>query len=186
MQLNNFIANLYSNKGNYGKVVSVTSYYDNKIVVNEDNEYFIDGVKVEQSFKNLEEAKQYIDMQEEAANIKISLYEKSFNINIAALIKKHYEDIKITNQLIETYIQTASSRCFTIDPIILEMRQQNNLDSEIDGKIVFVLNDGKQIAISEETIEKITNILNNSDLRDKTIDYMRESRENFLSVMRLL
>lgn len=185
MQLSKFINGLYSSKGNYGKVVGVTSYYDKEIIINDREEYFVDGVKLEQKFESLEEVKSYLDVQEEASNTKITIYENISDTKVASIIKK-YLDIKVTNQLVEQYIKTASSKCFTIDPIILEMRQNNKLDSEINGKMIFKLNDGKQIAISEETLEKITDLLNNSDIKEKTIDYMRESRENFLSVMRLL
>lgn len=185
MQLSNFLSKIYTNKGNFGKVVSVSSYYDKEIIINDQEEYFVDGVKLEQRFGSLEEVKSYIDTQEEAFKTKVELYENISDIKVASIIRKH-TDIKITNQLVEHYIHTASSKCFTIDPIILEMRNLNNLDSEIDGKIVFKLNDGKQIAISEETLEKVADLLNKSDLKEKTIDYMRESRENFLSVIRLI
>jgi hypothetical protein len=185
MQLSNFLSKIYTDKGNYGNVVSVASYYDKEIIVNEEQEYFVDGIKLEQKFENLEEVKAYIDIQEEAFKTKVELYENISDTKVASIIRK-YTDTKITNQLVEHYIQTASSKCFTIDPIILEMRQSNKLDSEIDGKIVFRLNDGKQIALSEQTLEKIANLLNNLELKDQTIGYMRESRDNFLSVMRLL
>lgn len=185
MQLSKFINELYTNKGNYGKVVSVVTYYNKEIVLNEDNDYFVDGEKLNYKFSSLEEVKSYIDVQEEAFKSRIEIYENVSNIKIASIIKK-YTDVKITNQLIENYIQTASSKHFTIDPIILEMRSTNKLDSEIDGKIVFKLNDGKQVALSSQTIEKLSELLNISDKKEKTIDYMKESRENFLSVMRLL
>ena len=185
MQLNNFLSKLYTDKGTYGKVVSVTSYYDKEIIVNEQQDCFVDGIKLDQKFDSLEEVKNYIDIQEEAFNTKVELYENISDTKIASIIRK-YTDSKITNQLVEHYIQAASSKCFTIDPIILEMRHTNKLDSEIDGKTVFRLNDSKQIAISEETLEKIANLLNNLDEKEKTIDYMRHTRENFLSVIRLL
>jgi hypothetical protein len=185
MQLNNFLSKLYTDKGTYGKVVSVTSYYDKEIIVNEQQDCFVDGIKLDQKFDSLEEVKNYIDIQEEAFNTKVELYENISDTKIASIIRKHTE-IKITNQLIEHYIHTASSKCFTVDPIILEMRITNKLDSEINGKIVFRLDDGKQVALSEQTLEKIANLLNNMEIKDQTIDFMRKSQENFLSVIRIV
>lgn len=185
MHLNEFITKLYSTTGNYGNVTGVTTYYDKEIIVNEDNEYFVDGVKLDQTFSSLEEAKQYIDIQEDASNVKIDLYETVSNTKVASIIRK-YTDEKITNQLIESYIQDASSKRFTIDPIVVEMRSQNTLDCEINGKITFKLNDGKTIAISEQTIETLASTLNKSELKEQTIEFMQESAENFLSVVRLL
>jgi hypothetical protein len=66
------------------------------------------------------------------------------------------------------------------------MRMTNKLDSEISGKIVFRLDDGKQVALSEQTLEKIANLLNNMEIKDQTIDFMRKSQENFLSVIRIV
>ena len=185
MQLANFLSKIHTVKGNYGKVVSVASYYDKEIIINEKEEYFVDGIKLEQKFENLEEVKSYIDIQEEAFKTRVELYENISDTKVASIIRKHTE-IKITNQLIEHYIHTASSKCFTVDPIILEMRMTNKLDSEINGKIVFRLDDGKQVALSEQTLEKIANLLNNMEIKDQTIDFMRKSQENFLSVIKIV
>jgi len=48
----------------------------------------------------------------------------------------------------------------------------------------FILNDGKTVAISEETVEKIANLLNNSKHKEEILNYMRESVDNFLHVVR--
>jgi len=155
MQLANFLSKIHTVKGNYGKVVSVASYYDKEIIINDKEEYFVDGIKLEQKFENLEEVKSYIDIQEEAFKTKVELYENISDTKVASIIRK-------------------------------EMRMTNKLDSEISGKIVFRLDDGKQVALSEQTLEKIANLLNNMEIKDQTIDFMRKSQENFLSVIRIV
>jgi len=57
------------------------------------------------------------------------------------------------------------------------------LDNIIEGKLDFILGDGSIIAIDESTFNKINNILcNHSDI----IDYMRESKQNFIYVIEQL
>jgi hypothetical protein len=187
MQLNEFISKIYNAKGNYGNVVSVTSYYDKEIILNESGEFFVDGVALEQTFECLDDVKEYIDIQEEAFKNKLETIYEDISVNkVASTIKKYDYTAKITNHLIESYIGAASSKRFTIDPIILEMRMDNRLDSEIDGKIIFKLDDSKSVALSYETVERIANMLNNSEDKEQILEHMRQNRDNFLSILKLL
>jgi len=96
-----------------------TMFYDSVITQTVDNYIFINGALTE--FGCLEEAKQYIKQQiiQEDIHKKIQqdLYEEMSHNKIATIIKEHYGDIKVTNNLIESYLELASSKFFTTDPI---------------------------------------------------------------------
>jgi hypothetical protein len=186
MKLNEFVSKLYSSQGNYGNVVSVASHYNHKIVENDKGEYFVDGIQLEVRLESLEEVRDYIDLQETASKTKIRLYEDISETKIASIIKKYNEDTKITTKLIENYMTLASSKVFTIDPVLLEMRNSYKTANIFDTKLDFKLNDGKQVAIGEQTMQKISELLNNCNDKQEIIDYMTESRDNFVSVVRQL
>jgi hypothetical protein len=60
------------------------------------------------------------------------------------------------------------------------LRKYNKLDRLIEGKLNYTLNDGSIIAINEATQEYLNKLLTN---QTEIIEYMRESKENFLSVL---
>lgn len=184
MTLNDFVKNIYSNKGNYGNVVSITSFYDKEIIINDKEEYFVDGVKLEVEYESLDEVKRHIELEEAINEAKTSLYEDISDIKIANIIKKHNENTKITTTLIESYTELASSKTFDIDPVLIELRTSYRACNLLENKIDFRLKDGKQIAIDDETVKKIANLLNNSIDREEILDYMRESVDNFLYVVK--
>lgn len=186
MHYGDFVKNLYSKKGNYGDVVAVTSHYGHQIIENNKGVYFVDGLKVDSSLKSLEEVKEYIEIQEIANKTKIKLYEDISDIKIASIIKKYNEEVKVTTKLVETYMGLASSKTFTLDPVLLEMRKTYKNANVFESKIDFKLDDGKQVAISEDTLKKIENLLNNTTDKEEIIGYMRENTQNFLNVVRQL
>ena len=108
------------------------------------------------------------------------IYEEIPNNKIAEIIKEHH-DVKVTDTLIETYIELASSNIFSVDPVICELRKINKLDTLVEGKLNYTLDDGSVIAINETTQEYLNKLLQN---QNEIIDYMRESKENFLSVLK--
>ena len=108
------------------------------------------------------------------------IYEEIPNNKIAEIIKEHH-DVKVTDTLIETYIELASSNIFSVDPVICELRKINKLDTLVEGKLNYTLNDGSVIAINEATQEYLNKLLQN---QNEIIEYMRESKENFLSVLK--
>lgn len=134
-------------------------------------------------FKSLEEAKQNIKQEYIAHKIEEQvskeLYEEISDAKVASIIKE-YHDVKVTDTLIETYIQLASSNMFSVDPVVQDIRALNKLDRIVEGKLHYVLADESIVAISEQTQERLNNLLGN---QTEIIEYMRESKENFLSVL---
>ena len=108
------------------------------------------------------------------------IYEEIPNSKIVQIIKE-YHDVKVTDTSIETYIELASSNIFSVDPVICELRKINKLDTLVEGKLNYTLNDGSVIAINEATQEYLNKLLQN---QNEIIEYMRESKQNFLSVLK--
>lgn len=98
---------------------------------------------------------------------------------VAEIIKEHH-DVKVTDTLIESYLELASSNIFTVDPVICELRKYNKLDKLIEGKIHYTLSDGSVVTISESTQELLNKLLQG---QTEIIDYMRESKEQFIHVI---
>lgn len=140
--------------------------------------------KVETEFNDLEEARQYIVKQEELKKleeeIKIDLYEELSDVKIASIIQEQY-NVKVTDTLIESYKELASSKLFTLDPVITEIRKLNKLDTLVEGKLDYKLNDSSVIAIDETTQQKLNSLF--GDQQD-VVEYMRESLDNFLKVIK--
>jgi hypothetical protein len=147
----------------------------------EDGKVLVNGN--ETTFKTLEEARRHIKEEYIAKKLEQEvskdLYENLSDNTVANIIKEYY-DVKVTDTLIENYISLASSKIFTIDPVVQEIRKLNKLDSLIENKLHYVLNDDSIVAISERTQEFLNNLL-----QDQTdiIEYMRESKENFFYVL---
>jgi hypothetical protein len=186
MKLSELVKNLYSKTGDYGDVVAVSTHHGSQIIQNSNNQYYLDGTLLESKLDNLEEVKRYIELNKSASETKKKIYETISENTIAKIIKKHNEDIKVTTNLVESYMSLASSKVFTIDPVLLEMRSSYKTAHIIENKLDFKLDDGKVIAISEETVEKIGNILNTSNDKEEILSYMRQSVENFASVVKQL
>lgn len=186
MKLNELVKNLYSKTGDYGNVVAVLTHHGSQIIQNSNNQYYLDGQLLESKLDNLEEVKRYLELNKSAGETKSKIYETISENTIAKIIKKHNEDIKVTTNLVESYMSLASSKVFTTDPVLLEMRSLYKTAHIIENKLDFKLDDGKLIAISEETVDKIGNILNTSKDREEILNYMRQSVENFASVVKQL
>lgn len=138
---------------------------------------------VETEFSDLEEARQYIVIQQELKKleeeIKTDLYEELSDEKVALIIQEQH-DVKVTDTLIESYKELASSKLFTLDPVITEMRKLNKLDTLVEGKIDYKLNDNSIIAISHNTQNKLNSLFKE---HQDVVEYMRDSKENFLSVL---
>ena len=164
-----------------GKTARVHSY-GHIIEQSSNGKILIDGEKT--SFTDLEEARQYIKAKQYNKTIeeqvKTQLYEDIPDNKIANIIKEHH-DIKVTDTLIESYIELASSKLFTVDPVVLEIRNLNKLDKLIEGKIDYKLADGTIIAINESTQDKLTELFKDEQ---EIIEHMRESKENFIDVLK--
>lgn len=175
--------NQFKSKLNGHEIKSHMYSYGHLIEQTEDS-ILIDGVSTE--FTSLEEARQYIKQnnisEQLEEEISKELYEEINETKIASIIKEHH-DIKVTDTIIESYIDLASSKVFTLDPVVEDIRTLNKFDKLIEGKLDFQLNDGSLVAINENTLEQINNILgDHSDV----IEFMRESKENFINVIEQL
>ena len=113
---------------------------------------------------------------------KKELYEELSDKTIANIIKEHH-DIKVTDTLVESYKQLASSTIFSVDPVVQQIRSLNKLDRLVENKLHYVLNDESIVAIDTRTQDKLNNLLQN---QTEVIEYMRESKDNFLYVLEKL
>jgi hypothetical protein len=141
----------------------------------------IDGVKTE--FYTIAEARDFIkqtyytdELEQEIAQ---DIYEQMSDEKVAKIIAEHH-DVKVTDTLIESYIELASSKIFTVDPVATQIRDLNKFDKLVEGKVDFKLNDGSVVAINKDTQLHINNLLQN---HNEIVEHMRESKENFLSVI---
>jgi len=158
--------------------------YGNTIEKLEDGSVAINSLKTE--FKNLEEARKYIKSKVKSEHIEQEvtdeIYESLSENKIAEIIKEYY-NIKVTDTLIESYIELASSNLFNVDPVVYEIRKLNKVDTIIENKIHYKLNDNSVVAINEATQLRLNNLLTN---QKDIVEYMRESKENFLHVLEQL
>lgn len=110
------------------------------------------------------------------------LYEELSDKTIANIIREHH-DIKVTDTLVESYKELASSTMFSVDPVVHSIRSLNKLDRLLEGKLHYVLQDETIVAIDERTQERLNNILQN---HADVVEYMRESKEHFMHVLKKL
>lgn len=155
-------------------------YQDKRVVISKDFRITVNEELVDSDISNLEEAREYVKSY---INNSIILQDIDTVIpeeKIVNLVNKYHKIDKITDTIVESYLELASSNLFTIDPVLLEIKQRS---SSLPGKIEHTLNDGTVVAIDEET----QNLLNTL-LEDKyqIVEYMRESKENFMYALREL
>lgn len=149
-----------------------------------DGSILINGKPTE--LDTLEEARQFIIQQEQTRRleeqVKSELYEELSDVKIASIIQEQHS-VKVTDTLIESYKELASSKLFTLDPVVYELRKLNKLDRLVEGKIDFKLNDETIIAINESTQKKLNDVFYG---QQDVVEYMRESKEHFLAVIQNL
>lgn len=107
------------------------------------------------------------------------LYEELSDKTVANIIKEYHE-VKVTDTLVESYKELASSHMFSVDPVVQRIRSLNKLDRLVENKLHYVLSDESIVAISEATQERLNNLLQN---QTEIIEHMRESKENFMYVL---
>ena len=165
-------------------IVEQTSLFNIQVYLTEDNKVFIGDIETE--FKTLDEARSYLRQQNKLQYIEQevskNIYEEVLENKIAAIIKEEH-NIKVTDNILEHYIELASSKVFTIDPTVQAIRKLNKHDCIFENKIDYVLADGSKVVIDKDTQEYLNNILKD---QKEILDYMRESKENFLHVVDLL
>lgn len=162
-------------------VVESVRSFGHLIEMKQDGSVSIDGEATEH--KSLDEARKYIKNKtfSEKLEVQISneIYEEISENRIAQIIKE-YHDVKVTDTLIESYIALASSKIFTLDPVVFDVRRMNKLDVVVENKIHYELNDNSVVAIDIATQETLNNLLHN---QTEVVEYMRESKENFMRVI---
>lgn len=161
------------------------SFFDSIVTETTDGYVFVNGQLT--NFVSLEEAKDHLRQQivQEDIQKKIQqeLYEEMSYNKIADIIRNHHGDIKITDTLVESYVELASSKLFTLDPVAHDISSFNKLDRIVEGRLDYKLDDGSSVVISEQTYNQINNIFKD---HPDVIEYMRASSENFLSVVNAL
>lgn len=162
-------------------VVESIRSYSQLIEKLETGKILINGIETE--FDTIEEARQYIkqdyiahQLEEQASK---ELYEELSDKTIANIINE-YHQIKVTDNLVESYKELASSNIFSVDPVVQRIRSLNKLDRLIEGKLNYSLKDGSIVAINENTQSKLNKLLQN---QNEIIEYMRESKDNFMYVV---
>ena len=100
-------------------------------------------------------------------------------MNIEESIKKHYS-IDASIELVEQYQNLIESKRFSIDPVVIELREQ---DCKLYNKINYTLEDGSLVSIDESTRDKLRNLFFN---KYNEVSYMNESKENFFKIIQLI
>lgn len=165
---------------NQSDVVETRRCYGNLIERCAD-EVRINGERTE--FKTLEEARQHIKAKTLSVQIESEISQETYDEisenTIAKSIKRHH-GVRVTDTLIESYIDLASSKIFTTDPVAFDIRMMNRLDVVVENKIHYKLDDGSIVAINPKTQETLNNILEG---QQEVVEFMRESKENFLTTV---
>lgn len=175
------LSNIRSKFREQAEVLDSYIYQGQHVVINKDLSVKIDEEFIDVDLKSLEEARQYIKTHIDTTEIIKEVHNLIPEEKVASLIKKYHEVNKITDTIVESYIELASSNIFSIDPVITEIKKYS--PSSFQGKLEYTLNDDSVVAISEHTQERLNKIL--VDKHD-IIDYMRESKENFMHVIKAL
>lgn len=153
-------------------------YQEKRVVISKNFQISINEELVEVEVKSLEEAREY---SKSYINNSIILKDIDAVIpeeKIVNLISKYHNSIKITDKIVESYMDLASSNLFTIDPVLLEIKQKS---SNLPGKIEHKLSDGSVVAVDEDTQSKLNRLLED---KYQIVEYMRESKENFMRIIK--
>lgn len=150
-----------------------------------DGAIYVDRERVTAS--SVDNARDVIDQQAIVRDIRRQLREQEYHNNlintVAEAVSTHKPGVRVTDTLVEQYIDIAASKRFSIDPIVLEIRQKNLFDTVIEGYIDFSLDDGSTVVVSDQMCATLNNMF--AGHRD-VIAYMTESKDNFLDVVNLL
>ena len=169
------------NKSTGLDVVETCRSYDNLIQRTSDDTIYINDSETD--FKTIEEARTYIKTKQTSDNLEETVTQEVYEeitANRIANIIKEYHDTKVTDTLIESYVELASSNIFTIDPVVHSIRKLNKLDVVVEGKVNYELTDGSVVAINDSTQELLNSLLQD---QKEIIEYMREGKENFFHVL---
>ena len=163
----------------YGaEIVEQAHYFGSTIVLTSDGKVFIDDTLTE--CESLDEARSFVKHKDIGNEISKEIYEDVLENKIVNIIKEEH-NVKVTDTLVETYIDLASSKLFTTDKVVQRIRELNRHDYVIENKLHYVLNDGSTVAIDYSTQEMLNDILDT-----EVVEYMRESKDNFMHALQLI
>jgi hypothetical protein len=156
------------------------SYREGSVAIGKEFEIYVNGQPLNVEVKSLEEARSYaktvIDTRIILQDINTLIPEEK----VANIVRKYHNIDKITDTLVESYLELASSNIFSVDPVITEMKENS---SYFAGKLEYRLNDGSIVAISEDTQHLLNDLLSD---KYQIVEYMRESKNNFMHVLKEL
>lgn len=138
---------------------------------------------VDRVFESVTDARREIDSIRLTKQLQEDLRQQGYAIDdvvVSQIITKHHGDARITNRLVEEFRSIAATKTFTVDKVISEIRQHNSFDRLCESKVDFILDDGSHVAINEDTYKLINNVFGQ---HNDAIDYMRQSKENFIDVV---
>ena len=162
------------------RITESIEFQGKTLAISEDNSIYVDRKLT--SFKSLEEAKDAIIRDKLEEELSSDNLENIPDTTVASIIREHHDSIKVTDTLIESYVKMASSKTFSLDPVIREIRNFNTVNL-IENKLDFILNDESVVVIDEKTLDKLVDLL---DDKYQLIEYMRESKQNFIHVIKEL
>lgn len=171
------------NSGLVGSQVVSNHYcFEHIIQSTADGVILVDRCKTD--YESLEEAVANIKQQRLSKQLEEEIYQEQYleisDNKIVDIIKQYHNDIRVTDTLLESYVELASSKRFTVDNVALDIRSLNKIDRLIENKIDIHLDDGFIIAISEQLHRSINNIFaGHLDV----VEYMQSSKDNFLDVL---
>lgn len=150
-----------------GESIKIQSVFGSDLIqIGESGQIYINYKKTDLS--SIEEAKERINRE--------SLDHSTNRQLVINAINSYDSSIRITEDLIDEYSRLAESNLYTIDPIIMEVKSSS---VNFLNKYEFSLNDGSIIAIDEDTQTRLMSTINKYEI----VDYMRESKENFMRVV---
>ena len=156
-------------------------YYGYKIDATISNKIYIN--KKLTSYTNINEALSYIDSKK-YSNVYSEINRDNYNYIqknlLSDIIHKYSNNIKITENLLETYINKVKNKEFTSNKILSEIRKINKLGSKFSNKIDYILEDGSQVIIDIDTQEDMNRLFeNHTDI----IEYMKENKKNLMKII---
>jgi hypothetical protein len=159
-------------------LVEQTHFFGSVLALSSEGKVYVNNQLTE--FESLDEARSFVKHKDIGNEISKEIYEEILENKIANIIREEHK-VKVTDTLVESYIDLASSKLFTTDKVVQRIRELNRHDSILENKLHYVLNDGSTVAIDLSTQEYLNGILD-----QEVVEYMRESKENFMNALQLL
>ena len=114
--------------------------YDKKVRIGKDLSVVVENQKLDCEVQSLEEARLYAKKYIENQRLLEDIYTTVPEEKVANYIRKFHNVDKITDTLVESYIELASSNLFTVDPVVAAIKERTAV--EFSGKFEYKLNDG--------------------------------------------